>query len=739
MKFFFSLICISFLISAGAQVMQVKVPNYTVFRDTERNVSSSLVGNSSPDAQQHPEFGLLPFNAQCRNCVELIDKRTIDSRLFIDPQNTKHSYSQKSIFPLHYKASENDVWHTIDPRLQPVGGEPGVYSAPHQPVPTSCNMNKKCVTLTAEGLSFEYNRNLNLSFFNAQTYTQAQPVNYGQYTIGEDGLLVKDAWPGIDMEQIFAIGEVRTDFVIKAPLSIPLNDGYMVIEDKFTLPTGYTFAEGEGSHLENGGFTGNYEIKDAKGKSIIIYEKPVFYDSRVLGSFGIYHLQNFGNNYTLQLLVPISWLKQTDLVYPLVIDPVVYGLTRYGDYLYTGQTGANLGFTSMALGSCDYHMNVLTPGPSQLVDAYVGLEYTLTYNPSCGNPPLIAPFCTFSQVSMEVLCDSCQTSTGILACDPASPPYTGTCGTDSNLVPGSTLIHVNNINPNFLSCYSGASCGESIAFTLKNRDSICGDVCGNLCARGNMWLITLETMATGSPSIISVNGDSLISSIPSGNQWYLNGIIVPGATGVVYEATTPGWYTVVNSSVSPCLSEPYYFDTACKAMFNIVDGSAFGYDSIYFGYNQSLGYNLNYLWDFGDSTTSTDQYPDHLYAQPGHYLVCLTVSNAHCTNMFCDSSFYVFKTDGGLMSELHIINPTGLNDETNQERLRIYPNPAWNELIIESPVFKPDDIAVFDLNGRQILKEHFSNHIDISHLTPGLYVLILSNPKGQVVKRFAKM
>ncbi|HRG89025.1 MAG TPA: hypothetical protein PLW44_08415, partial [Chitinophagales bacterium] len=118
--------------------MHVKKPNFTNFR-TDKKENTELLDKESPAvAKAHPEYGITPYNAQCMGCVELIDKRTIDSRLFIDAFDNGHIYSQKSFFPLHYKKSENDIWRTIDQRLRPTT-TPGVYEAPNQPVPTRCN------------------------------------------------------------------------------------------------------------------------------------------------------------------------------------------------------------------------------------------------------------------------------------------------------------------------------------------------------------------------------------------------------------------------------------------------------------------------------------------------------------------------------------------------------------------------------------------------------------------------
>lgn len=543
-------LCLSLLVlslfSANAQHMSAKLPNYTSFQKNEPVSSATLDKISSADAKKHPEYGVVPYNAPCGNCVEVLDKRTGAARQFIETENEKHTYSQQSYFPLHYKRDAADVWHTIDPRLQPAGNN--LYTAANQPVPTKCDMNAKSTSLGLGNIEFEFNKGLSMyCFHEGVAYSSVQGADYTNYTIGSEGLKVSAAWPGMDMVQQFSVGEVKTSYVINQPLTLPVSYGYMVIEDHFTLPAGYTFVQEKIDGIEaDGYYYGNYQLRDAAGKVLATYEQPVYLDARTWGIRGAYKLLQNGNDYTLRMLVPVSWLNNPDNVYPLVIDPIVSGTSKRGDYSST-PNGAfeNFGFTSMNLGSCDYNMTVAVPGKSTITNAYAELEYRLTYDPMCGNPNLPAPFCTFSQVSMEVVCDSCGTSSGLLACNPANPPYTGTCTTDPTLVPGASPILINTFAPNYLSCYTAQCEDYQIDFTLKNRDSTCQDVCGYLCANGTMWQMTVEAwrQAIDTP-VVTVNEDTLFSTLHPNYQWTLNGNDIPTANGPRHIFTQPGLYAV---------------------------------------------------------------------------------------------------------------------------------------------------------------------------------------------------
>jgi hypothetical protein len=68
--------------------------------------------------------------------------------------------------------------------------------------------------------------------------------------------------------------------------------------------------------------------------------------------------------------------------------------------------------------------------------------------------------------------------------------------------------------------------------------------------------VPVEAIVLTPPATPSISPlwNTLTSSSPSGNQWYLNGVAIPGATGQTYVATQAGTYTVVVTDAFGCSS-----------------------------------------------------------------------------------------------------------------------------------------------------------------------------------------
>lgn len=66
----------------------------------------------------------------------------------------------------------------------------------------------------------------------------------------------------------------------------------------------------------------------------------------------------------------------------------------------------------------------------------------------------------------------------------------------------------------------------------------------------------------------------------------------------------------------------------------------------YYFTDLSTGLVSTYLWDFGDGSYSADQDPTYVYAAPGNYTVCLTVTSdslgGWCSDMHCDTLAVIY-------------------------------------------------------------------------------------------------
>ena len=127
----------------------------------------------------------------------------------------------------------------------------------------------------------------------------------------------------------------------------------------------------------------------------------------------------------------------------------------------------------------------------------------------------------------------------------------------------------------------------------------------------------------------------------------------------VHLYATSGWYYVclsIMDSTSNCYStycDYMYVSVAssggCQAYFisSLVWNTSVPANTFNF-YDYSAGNITNWLWDFGDGNTSTQQNPTHSYSSSGSnfYYICLTISEFDpvtqaliCTDTYCDSIY----------------------------------------------------------------------------------------------------
>ncbi len=225
------------------------------------------------------------------------------------------------------------------------------------------------------------------------------------------------------------------------------------------------------------------------------------------------------------------------------------------------------------------------------------------------------------------------------------------------------------------------------------------------------------------------------------------------ATSGVYTICMTATDSVNNCSNTSC--DSVYVGnntTSCNAYFVLWQDSL--NTGAWYAFNLSSGgalnTNLNYLWDFGDGTTSTQQFPSHTYATLGHYTICLTVSDSvGCSDTYCDSSSVhkMLSSAGGMSSFSVINNATGIH--TTKEvfsAISTYPNPVSDNVTVSITSEENSNIslAIYDMYGKlisgqkaNVVKGNNKINLNTSELAQGVYFISITdsiNKKASTVK-----
>lgn len=143
--------------------------------------------------------------------------------------------------------------------------------------------------------------------------------------------------------------------------------------------------------------------------------------------------------------------------------------------------------------------------------------------------------------------------------------------------------------------------------------------------------------------------------------------------------------------------------------------------------NQTTG-GTNYLWNFGDGTSSTEQNPTHAYANPGQFTVTLTVMNE------CGS--YTFT---------QIIDPkVGVREIDFIKNIKLFPNPNAGHLTLEINSASGENLMlkVVDIMGKMVYTKELKltnglskTELNLQNLASGTYMVILESDKGILVRK----
>ena len=167
------------------------------------------------------------------------------------------------------------------------------------------------------------------------------------------------------------------------------------------------------------------------------------------------------------------------------------------------------------------------------------------------------------------------------------------------------------------------------------------------------------------------------------------------------------------------------------------------YWDAYAGYPPNV---TNASWSWGDGTSTIGLYPSHIYAAPGSYNVCVTVTvTTGCSVSYCQSDSVYRLVNNSVYSSMVYVNvlpphnqTTSINKVTSKNKqVNIYPNPNSGSFVIETNAATKQTIQVYDITGKMVLIQTVNGktNIDASVLDEGVYNISISSSEGVVNKR----
>jgi gliding motility-associated-like protein len=514
----YSFLCFAFTAIAQnpAKGPEAKSFNFTTPTEIKRIKLPEGLYDENSAWRKHPEFSTLPYNSPCEDCHELIERRTESTRYFVqNGSEGKTFFEQTAYGPLHIKNAEG-FWVSIDARLV---YEPGArLSARNQTHPFTISLQN--ATCTSENLQhrFSWNKNLELlRTIGSQTNSLGQAdLSKPQY--GENGVIFKDAWPGVDIVIYSLLSAVHTDFKFKTD---PGAGSYTIVDH-------LEYSADLKLNIPNGKFSDAFELLGTDNKSYFTYERAFVFDS-VNNKSNILYLDYEWNTPENALAIHFNrdLAVQTGLSFPMTIDPLVTSTNTLPVASITGSGYNAVCFT----GGCSFNLTVPSPANAQITDVLFSFDY------------LAQNGCWRNEGATSFSFNGCNS--------PNLPGYFWFCNLASaGPCTGSNLSIFSDIQP----CIPPPICGSNpMNFTLKfYRCFQAGGGCSNNCIGAlSPWLITVRGQTVFLSSAFASNANICAGASTNLNANFTFGVPPHTVTW------NPGGLNGSPVSVSPSVSTLY--------------------------------------------------------------------------------------------------------------------------------------------------------------------------------------
>jgi hypothetical protein len=223
--------------------------------------------------------------------------------------------------------------------------------------------------------------------------------------------------------------------------------------------------------------------------------------------------------------------------------------------------------------------------------------------------------------------------------------------------------------------------------------------------------------ASGNTSVCGGSSVQLTSTADANNQWYLNDVLVAGATSKTCLAASTGKYTVKTTGNNVTTTSPLSVDVTVTFIPTPVISRS--------GNNLLSSATLGNQWYLNGTAIQGATSPGYQALQSGDYTV--QVSANGCMSAFSKAFSYA---------------PKGVINLPNGQFINLYPNPVIDKLAITYQLENADGLSleIFDSNGKRfktLQGLHSGDVIHLDGLPEGLFIVKITS-KGSVLG-FAKI
>jgi hypothetical protein len=215
--------------------------------------------------------------------------------------------------------------------------------------------------------------------------------------------------------------------------------------------------------------------------------------------------------------------------------------------------------------------------------------------------------------------------------------------------------------------------------------------------------------------------ESITLNAGSFNEYLWN----DGTTDQTINIDSEGTYSVIVTDNNNCTNED---EIIISVNPEAISDFTFTENNLEISFSNNSLNASTYLWDFGDSNTSTEVNPVYTYLSSGEYIVTLTAINNECGDSLISKSVNAISTS--------------IKDADFENNIRIYPNPSngFISINLENINHTGLELEIRNIAGQRVFYKKIESSqsieiIDLSNQSTGIYTLnIISKDRIQTKK-----